>query len=188
MTKVLFKISVLGIAAITFFSCEKDKTSTGWEFAPNMYRSLPLDPMSQTVEQEYKYNPYNMTMREPVPGTVSRGYMPYTIPADSFDLAAKVENPIPLTDEVMAEGEELYGRFCLHCHGVEGDGQGLVGIKYVGVPKYNSRAIKDKPMGHVFHVITHGKSRMKSHASQLNQEERWKIAHFVQTLQKKGAE
>ena len=34
-----------------------------------------------------------------------------------------------------------------------------------------------------FHVITHGKGRMYPHGSQVNPEERWKIAMYVATLQ-----
>ena len=61
---------------------------------------------------------------------------------------------------------------------------GKVGEKFGGVPAYNSPAKKDMTIGHVFHVITHGKNSMGAHASQLSQLERWKIATFVQTLQK----
>ena len=35
----------------------------------------------------------------------------------------------------------------------------------------------------MFHTITYGKNLMGSHASQLNNEERWKVIRYVQTLQ-----
>ncbi len=91
----------------------------------------------------------------------------------------------------LAEGEVLYQRYCSHCHGngvMNKDGDytpGKVGEKFGGVPAYNSPAKKDMTIGHVFHVITHGKNSMGAHASQLSQLERWKIASYVQTLQKK---
>lgn len=170
-------MAVVALAACT------DKTHPGFEYAPNMYRSVPLDPLTQSVEQDYKYNQHNMTMREPVEGTVARGQMPYPFTIDQLEEAALMANPIKKTPEVVAEGEALYGRFCQHCHGAEGDGKGLVGDKYTGVANLKSRAHKDKSMGHLFHVMTYGKARMNSHASQLNQEERWKIAHYVKELQ-----
>ena len=55
-------------------------------------------------------------------------------------------------------------------------GDGLVGQAYRGVTAYNSRAVKDKSEGHVFHVITHGKGRMWGHGSLISIEDRWKIA------------
>ena len=127
-----------------------------------------------------------MNMREPVPNTVKRGkYLPYRIPKDSLALAARtVTSPLPASKKVIAEGKELYGRFCSHCHGVTGTEPGLVGERYAGVPSYTSAALKNVPEGHIFHVITYGKGRMGSHASQLSQEERWKIVRYVQTLQR----
>ena len=44
--------------------------------------------------------------------------------------------------------------------------------------------MSDLPEGKIFHTITFGKNLMGSHASQLNHEERWKIVHYVQTLQR----
>ena len=126
-------------------------------------------------------------MREPVPNTVRRsefGVLPYRIPKDSLELAARVlVNPLDSTEAVVKRGKELYSRFCLHCHGEQGKGDGKVGIRYAGVTSYTSQAVKDKPGGHIFHVITHGKGRMGAHASQLSEEERWAIVRYVNVLQ-----
>ena len=111
--------------------------------------------------------------------------MIYNIPADSIDIASRVlKNPIPKTDAVLAEGQVLYQRYCQHCHGASGAGDGKVGATYKGVPNYTSDAMKNLSEGHIFHVITFGKARMWPHGSQVNPEERWKIVHYVQKLQK----
>lgn len=148
-----------------------------------------------------EYNPHSMNLRVPATNTVRRGEsLPYRIPKDSLELASKLVSPFVLDKELaddsslvltelgnsqMKDCKDLYLRFCAHCHGNDGQADGLVAEKFGGVPMYNSAAIKSKPIGHIFHVITHGKGRMGSHASQLSQEERWKIATYVQTLQKK---
>jgi len=44
-----------------------------------------------------------------------------TQPAAATAPAAK---PVPLEPELVARGEKLYARFCLSCHGVNGDGRG----------------------------------------------------------------
>jgi hypothetical protein len=43
--------------------------------------------------------------------------------------------------------------------------------------------MKDLSDGKMFHSITYGRNLMGSHASQLTQEERWTIIHYVNTLQ-----
>ena len=189
---------------ILFISCSAKDDYPGVEYAPNMYHSVPYEPLSQVKDEEIgswldsnpedghgefynsnPYNPYGMTMLEPVPTTVKRGgYLPYRIHKDSFEIAALVKSPIEDGDEVLKEAKILYDRFCVHCHGEKGMGDGSVGVVYKGVTAYNSRAVKDKSEGHIFHVITHGKGRMWGHGSQISIEDRWKIVKYVQTLQK----
>ena len=185
-------------------ACAAKDDYPGVEYAHNMYHSVPYEPLSQVKDKEigswldsnpednhgefYNSNPYNnyeMTMREPVPGTVKRGnYLPYRIPKDSIDLASKLKSPLEDSDEVLKQGNVLYTRYCIHCHGEKGMGDGLVGVVYKGVTAYNSRAVKDKTEGDIFHTITHGKGRMWAHGSQISIEDRWKIVKYVQTLQK----
>lgn len=198
------KVFILG-SIVILFSCKAKDDYPGLEYAPNMYHSVPYEPLSQIQDEsagmwlsnradgkgEYfntnLYNPHNMNMRQPVEGTVRRtesGFLPYHIPKDSFDLAARVlTNPLDSTKAILDEGEVLYSRFCSICHGPNGQGDGKVGEVIKGVPAYNVGRVKDLPEGHIFHVITNGKGRMGSYASQLNMEERWKIVRYIQVLQ-----
>lgn len=202
-TNVIKSILFLSVIAL-LSSCAAKDDYTGVEYAPQMYHSTPYEPLSQITDKSqgewldsnpadehgefYNSNPYNahnMTMREPVPGTVKRSkYAPYRIEKDDLESAALVESPIKDSEAVLKEGKALYDRFCEHCHGSKGAGDGLVGQVFLGVPNYSSDAIKDKSEGHLFHVITHGKGRMGAHASQISVEDRWKIVKYVQTLQK----
>ena len=181
--KNIFLITI--IAAIAF-SCDKAPGDTGLEFADNMYVSHPLDPLTKPSDREFPYNPDHKTMAmiTPTEGTIARGQMPYNIPMDSIELAMVNKNPLPATEKNMEEGSELYGRFCKHCHGDTGAGDGPVAAptKFPGVAKLNAGNVAKQPEGQIFHTITHGKGRMGSHASQLSQEERWKIVHHVMSL------
>ncbi len=72
----------------------------------------------------------------------------------------------------------------MHCHGKTGQGDG--GVVVVGdynPPSPYDGAYKERSLGGIFHVITFGKGAMGAHASQLNKEERWKVAMYVRTLQ-----
>ena len=191
---LLFSLAAFAVVSIT--SCSE---GTGIEFAPNMYNSLALESQSQW--RENTINPKGMNMRIPAEGTIPRSYyetefataedsgtvvdlMRYDIPADSLEVAARtLKNPIPWSENVEVVGKELYAKYCLHCHGSNGGGDGKVGKVYKGVPVYSSAALKDISGGHIFHVITHGKGRMWPHGSQMTPEERWKIVHYVQRLQ-----
>ncbi len=201
---IISAIVILVIVQI-FSSCRAKDDHPGVEYAPNMYHSVPYEGLSQiTDESEGKWlssridekgeyfntnvnNPHNMNMREPVPGTVKRtedGYLPYRIPKDSVELAGRIlTNPLDSTTEVINQGKELYARFCVHCHGENGQGDGKVGVVFKGVPPYNVGRVKDLSEGYVFHVITMGKGRMGAHGSQVSYEDRWKIVRYVQTLQ-----
>ena len=204
MKNLLVNIFLVFTLSLMLLSCSADKDNPGVEYAPNMYHSTPYEPLSQVTDKEIgswldsnpddnhgefynsnPYNPYGMTMRDPVPNTVKRSsYLPYRIPKDSLELAALIKNPLASTEEVLKEGKVLYTRYCVHCHGEKGMGDGLVGIAYKGVTAFNSRAVKNKSEGNIFHVITHGKGRMWAHGSQVSIENRWKIVKYVQTLQK----
>ena len=158
------------------------------------------------------YNPYGMNERTPPANTVRRNaadyqnysglaygedndlerrdlslYLPYEIPADSLELAARtIKNPLDSTEAVVQAGQQLYGQFCYPCHGGAGQGNGPVGVVYKGVPAYNKGTYRDMTEGHIFHVITWGKGRMNAHGSQMEIEDRWKIVRYVQTLQQQG--
>ncbi|WP_226390561.1 c-type cytochrome [Penaeicola halotolerans] len=205
ITKYTLLLSTLGLAALT--SCSADGDNPGVEYAPQMYHSIAYEPLSQTRDKEAgkwlsnredglgefynsnDNNPHGMNMREPAPNTVQRtanGYLPYRIPMDSLEYAARVvKSPIEPTEQVLAEGMKLYTSYCAPCHGDAGDGNGSVGQVIGGVANFKGGAYINITEGHIFHVITQGKGRMGAHGSQITPENRWKIVHYVKQLQTK---
>lgn len=199
-TKYLLAFSLMlgfvGILASCSSEGEKDYTAynnnTGTEYAPQMYVSTPYEAYSQ-VEMN-QFNPMGLNMRKPVEGTVARvagmdENLPielmynYPIPKDSLVMAARMlKNPIAKTAKNMAAGEHLYKAYCNHCHGPEGNGDGLVAEKYTGVANLNGGAIKNQPSGHIYHVISKGKGRMYAHGSQILPADRWKIVYYVNKI------
>lgn len=192
MKKVL--LFALMASSTTFMSAcvERDAEDPGKEYAPDMYESVAYEPYKQVDEN--KVNPNGQNMRMPVSRTIPRvkgaegglslELMPdYPISKDSLAYAAAVlRNPIAKTEQVMKDGKYLYTTYCSPCHGAEGDGKGLVGEKYAGVPNYKASNIANQPSGHIYHVITKGKGRMWPHGSQIRPEDRWKIVHYVNEL------
>lgn len=194
------KVLILGtfVAAVSMTSCKRGHNETNWEFAPNMYNPVGYEPYSQIKKNAINADGKNM--REPVSGTVSRrnyqtkfglgdsamtDLMVYNIPKDSIEIAERVlVNPVPNNEKALVDGKVLYERYCTHCHGEAGEGNGLVAEQYKGVPNYKADAYLNMNDGHIFHVITNGKGRMWAHGSQITPDERWKIVHYVHKLQK----
>lgn len=169
----------LGVA-----SCSPDPNDPGVEYAPEMYESIPYEPLRQISYNTV--NSFGINERTPASGTVPRGKLAYFdhIPKDSVRIAERtLRNPYVYTKANLEEGQVLFTRYCQHCHGEKGDGQGPVGAKFKGVPNYSTGAYKTMNDGHIYHVIEWGKNRMMPHGSQVNPEERWKIAMYVHVLQ-----
>lgn len=192
-----YAIALIGFAAVSagFTSCKNDPLSPGVEYMPDMYRS----PSYET----YSVNPFykdSISARKSVPGTVSRGdrwyseftanAVPYTYENTPEGYAAagtELKNPLERSEKYIAEGKVAYEKFCIHCHGATGQGDGTIVAngKFPGPPPSYSGPLKDLPEGKIFHSITYGKGLMGSHASQINKVDRWKITMYVQTLQGK---
>lgn len=153
-----------------------------------------------SISEYYSSNPYNphqMTMRLPVEGTIPRRaytaaqeensdvyFISKNIHPDSIEYSSRVlKKPIPLGDNVVAEGEVLYMTYCSPCHGETGKGDGLVGQQYKGVPNFAAGRMTTLTEGHIWHTITFGRGRMWPYGSQIDPADRWKIVHYVQKLQ-----
>ena len=68
-----------------------------------------------------------LTARKPVEGTIHRGFTPYPYEnsIDGYNQAGEfLKSPFDYTDKSVAKGKELYGMFCVHCHGGAGQGDG----------------------------------------------------------------
>jgi mono/diheme cytochrome c family protein len=196
-------------------SCVGDSNSPGLEYMPDMYRSPAVEayvdyaevrglfrpelvgdkvsftPPAGTIPYYGAGNTINFPYRHgaPLGSDKTHGLYNERLDSNGYLNSAMDVNPIAFSEEVLKEGKELYGLFCLHCHGEKGDGQGPVVVNSAGKfpppPAYDG-PLKDLPAGTIFYSITYGKGMMGSHASQLNKEERWKVVHYVEKLQGKS--
>ena len=181
--RFVFASAFTGLVLAGMTSCGvRDENSPGVEFMPDMYRSPSLEYYNVNVIDGDTLN----TAMLPVKGSVARGFLPYayTNTPEGFEAAQNnLHNPLAAANRQQweAEGEALYGKFCVHCHGASGAGDGKVGAKLPGPPPAYS-SIQGLTEGRIFHVITYGKGMMGPHNSLLNAEERWKLVTYVQKL------
>ena len=189
ITSFISLMAVCGCITIAVTSCSKhDANSPGVEYMPDMYRSPSLETNSYSLikKSDGTFDTIQ-TNRIPVAGTIARGYLPfpYANTPEGLELAKQnAHNPLERNDKNTKDGEELYGKYCVHCHGATGQGDGLVGGKLPGpLPPYTAPDKINMTEGELFYIITYGRNLMGPHASLLTQEERWKLVLFVQHLQ-----
>lgn len=181
MKKTIY-IAVLALAIVGCRGMEKD-----WAIHPN----LNMDFTERFEEQEA--NPFfadGRAMRPIPPGTVARGFLRdstefYFGRIGTVSGALVAQNPLPLTREVMARGQNQFNIYCAPCHSRVGDGQGV--LSQYGYPAISSlhqdylRTVED---GHLYEVITNGIRNMPSYAHQIRPRDRWAIVHYVRALQR----
>jgi cytochrome c553 len=92
--------------------------------------------------------------------------------------------PFPVTKQVLLRGEERYNIYCAPCHGMTGDGDGMVVRRgFSQPPSYHQDRLRKAPVGHFFDVITNGYGAMYSYSSRITPEDRWAIAAYIRALQ-----
>jgi len=139
----------------------------------NQPRDNPLSPSS--------FFPDGRSARPIVENTVMRGSLAsdaLTVPKDSNAF------PLPLTKELLQRGQERYAIFCQPCHGIEGDGQGMVamrGMKHP--PSFHQERLRAEPNGYIYDVVTNGFGAMYGYSSQIPPPDRWAILAYVRALQ-----
>ncbi|OFY66880.1 MAG: hypothetical protein A3H98_14005 [Bacteroidetes bacterium RIFCSPLOWO2_02_FULL_36_8] len=144
--------------------------------------------------ETYQANPNysdGKTVQNPVEGTISREMIPYQYPKTEEGMKkAGIELTIPknLVEVNPERGKREYEIFCGICHGSDGKGEGILykSGKYPTEPaSLVSQDMIEKPDGEVFHVITVGSAIMQAHASQIKEEDRWKIILYIKNVLQK---
>ncbi len=149
-----------------------------------------VDPFNWMMEQD-KIIPQSRTelfsdergMRNPVEGTVARGFIPYPFMGDP-NTSEVLSNPYLATKENLKLGEKKYLTFCSPCHGNFGDGDSRLRGQFPNPPSLHSNRARDFSDGWIYHVITNGQNIMPSYAPQITREERWAIVNYIRVLQR----
>jgi mono/diheme cytochrome c family protein len=139
-------------------------------------------------------------MRPPVEGTVALGQLDeddvYFEGVDGAQPTLKYPAAIKADDALKARGKLRYEIYCAPCHGVLGDGKGLMtlpaidGTKRLEVPppSFHDTRLKQLPVGKIYSAIKNGvnANNMPSYATQIPVADRWAIVAYVRKLQIDG--
>jgi hypothetical protein len=92
--------------------------------------------------------------------------------------------PVPLTRALLERGRDRYRIYCTPCHGLTGDGLGMVVQRgYRQPPAFFIDRLREAPIGYFFDVMTRGFGAMMDYSAQIPPEDRWAIAAYVRALQ-----
>ncbi len=125
--------------------------------------------------------------RPPVEGAVARGQLH----EDSYLYTGKIGDnpgdymPFPVTEELLARGQQRYNIYCAPCHSRVGDGNGVIPSR--GFPRkppsYHIDRLRKVPLGYLFDVMTSGFGSMPDYSSQIAPRDRWAIVAYIRALQ-----
>jgi len=123
------------------------------------------------------------SMRDPVNGTVARGFIPY--PYKGVKNPKQVlANPTLPTIENLKLGKEKYLTFCSPCHGNFAEGDSRLNGQFPNGPTLHSAKIINYEDGRIYHIITNGQNSMPAYDRQITRQERWAIVDYVRVLQR----
>jgi len=92
--------------------------------------------------------------------------------------------PIAVTKETVRRGKERYEIFCTACHGLTGNGDGMIVRRgFRRAASFNDDRLRQAPVGHFFDAISNGWGAMPSYAPQIPPQDRWAIVAYIRALQ-----
>ena len=115
--------------------------------------------------------------------TVARGAIDSDVYNVSKDFAGFPAG-LKVDQKLLSRGQDRYKIFCTPCHGLQGDGNGMIamrGMKHP--PSYHIDRLRQSPNGYFYDVITNGFGAMYSYSERISPSDRWAIIAYVRALQ-----
>lgn len=186
MNSRVSKLSFLLVLSLILLSCRGEK----FDHQP-IHPNMNMDQQERFEAQEYNtFFEDGRSMRMPVEGTIARGNLRENqayyqgINEDS----SFVENiPVDITKSFVQRGQKQYNTYCAPCHGITGDGQGIImtgQYGYVPSPSYHIDRLRDIEDGYLYSTIANGIRNMPAYAHQVKVEDRWAIVAYIRALQR----
>jgi mono/diheme cytochrome c family protein len=177
---VLVCVAVVGVLGFRGGTSRKPP----FEIFPDMDRQAKLRP--QTVDNVF---PDGLSSQLPVAGTIARGSHFEDTPVNTGKAPGTtnfIESiPVPVTESLLARGQQRFQINCLPCHGASGDGKGIT-TKYgmtIVANLHDPRIVK-LPDGDLFNTVTYGKGLMGAYGPNVPVEDRWAVIAYVRALQR----
>lgn len=153
------RIVLAALAGLSLSACEK--------VVQNMYDQ----PKYETFEANGAWPGATSARRMPV-GTVASEAPPADDTAPRRDIG------------LLRHGRERYAIWCAPCHGIAGDGDGMVPSRgFPQPPSFHVARLRNAPDRHLFDVISDGYGVMYPYGPRVPVADRWAIVGYVRALQ-----
>jgi mono/diheme cytochrome c family protein len=99
--------------------------------------------------------------------------------------AENAKNPLPASDEVVKQGQQIYLQSCALCHGTDGRGHTSLGLAmYPPAMDLTSPHVQHWTDAELFWIIQNGVrlTGMPSWESTISETDTWKLGHFIHAL------
>lgn len=128
-------------------------------------------------------------MRPPVENTVAMGSFDPNSALATGRLDGEFVTALPaeITFDAafLARGQVVFDAYCAPCHGLLGDGQGVIAFRGpLVVPSYHTDRLRSVPIGYLFDVATNGLNRMYGYGARTTPRDRWAAVAYIRALQR----
>ncbi|MBD3220656.1 c-type cytochrome [bacterium] len=189
---ILLSLTLVPMACIVKNWNNPEKTSTRIQIVPDMDNQPKFK--TQTVNAFFDDG---RAMRRWPEGTVARGLLrddrqyEYGLAADD-DTTFTAEFPVPVTEALLARGQEQYDVYCATCHGLAGAGDGMTHRRaeelaqgtWTPPTDLATETVVGRTHGHLYNTIANGIRNMPAYGHQIEVEDRWAIVAYVRALQR----
>lgn len=151
---------------------------------PDMDRQMKLLP-----QKDNEFFADYRSSQLPVLGTIARGAPYQDWPVYTGRITGLTNwvanNPLPVTEQLMARGRQRFEINCLPCHGPQADGNGIA-KKYgmAVVANLHDKRIVELADGEIFQTITYGKGLMSGYGPNIVPPDRWAVIAYLRALQR----
>jgi cytochrome c5 len=189
----VFAVCVLATVGVLGFRGGHSRKPPLYIF-PDMERQPKLRP-----ETANAFFADGMSSRLPVEGTISRSQpihvgtelvypwqdSPVTTGHTTGTTNFVEAIPLPVTDELLHRGEQVFNITCAACHSKLGDGKGVpnrIGAMPV-VANLHDKRIVELTDGELFNTVSNGKGNMQGYAPTIPIQDRWAAIAYLRALQ-----
>jgi mono/diheme cytochrome c family protein len=137
----------------------------------------------QSMRQQNRYDTYAPSKLWPN-GSEAQALPVGVVAQGDLARAKDAKEPPPVTASLMQTGRKNFEIFCTPCHGLAGDGDGMVVQRgFSAPPSYHTDRLRKATARHFFDVITNGYGVMYSYAARVSPHDRWAIVAYIRALQ-----
>ena len=192
---LVYGLVVAAVAALVPLAlAAKARASTSRETRLHIIPDMDFQPKMKADRENVFFDDDRVT-RLPPPGTVAMGDLHAD---DEFyrgrhgdAYVTAFPKRLRIDDDLLHRGQQRFGIYCAPCHGLAGDGDGMVAKRaealaegtWVPPANLHQDYIRAEPVGKLFDTITHGIRNMPAYGHQIPERDRWAIVAYVRALQ-----